>query len=86
MEFDSVRDDLLVAGVAAACAVGLTLSLVVVGGVAVPLPLRTAPLAVYFAYLFSRKGGPYGSVDTPRNWAVLTVLVTIGAAGYAILA
>ena len=84
MELDSVRDDLLVAGVAAGCAVALTVTLVVVAHVAVPVWLRAAPIVVYFAYLFSRKGGPYGSFDTPRNWAALTVAVTLLAAALAV--
>ena len=85
MRYDSVREDLLVAGVAAACAVGLTAALVVLVGVAVPFWLRAAPLLVYAVYLFTRKGGPYGRFDTPRNWAALTVVVTLVAAAVAVL-
>jgi len=36
-----------------------------------------APLAVYAVYLFSRKGGPYGALDEPRNWAVAAALVGV---------
>ncbi|WP_435130219.1 hypothetical protein [Halobaculum sp. D14] len=84
MDFDSARDDLLVAGVAAACALALTFGVDVLAGVTVPTLFRAAPLGVYFLYLFSRKGGPYGPLDTTRNWVVLTVAVTVAAAAYVV--
>ncbi|QLG26951.1 hypothetical protein HUG10_05080 [Halorarum halophilum] len=86
MALESVRDDLLVAGVAAACAVTLTLSLELLANVSVSVWLHSTPLAVYFAYLFSRKGGPYGPLDTAQNWAVLAVAVTVVAGAYALFA
>lgn len=85
MALESVRDDLLVAGVAAVCAVTLTLSLELLVDVSVSVWLKSTPLAVYFAYLFSRKGGPYGPLDTAHNWAVLAVAVTVVAGAYALL-
>ncbi|MFC7137086.1 hypothetical protein [Halobaculum litoreum] len=83
MDLDDAREDLTVAGAAAAGALVLTVGVDLLVGIAVSTPLRLAPLVVYFAYLFSRKGGPYGAVDTARNWIVLVVLVTLAAAAYA---
>ncbi|QLG62403.1 hypothetical protein [Halorarum salinum] len=85
MDLDSVREDLLVAGVAAGGAVGLTLALELLADVSVPFWLEAAPLGVYFAYLFTRKGGPYGPYDTVRNWALLAAMVALAAAAYALL-
>jgi hypothetical protein len=84
MDLSDARQDLGVAAAAALGAVALTVGLDLLGGVAVSTPARVAPLVVYFAYLFTRKGGPYGSLDTPRNWTVLVVVVTVAAGGYAI--
>ncbi|OYR80336.1 hypothetical protein DJ71_15095 [Halorubrum sp. E3] len=47
----------------------------VAGVVEVSTVPTLAPLLVYAGYLFSRKGGPYGSLDRPRNWAATAVLV-----------
>ncbi|SHH26824.1 hypothetical protein [Halobaculum gomorrense] len=84
MDLSDAREDLLVAAAAALGAVGLTVVLDLLAGVPVSTPVRVAPLAVYFAYLFTRKGGPYGSFDTPRNWTAFVVVVTVAAAGYAV--
>lgn len=84
MDLSDARQDLGVAAAAALGAVALTVGLDLLGGVAVPTPARVAPLVVYFAYVFTRKGGPYSSFDTPRNWTVLVVVVTVAAGGYAI--
>jgi ABC-type branched-subunit amino acid transport system permease subunit len=74
MEIERAREDLVVAASAGATTVALAL----LSGGAGLLDLSTvptlAPLAVYAAYLFSRKGGPYGSLDRPRNWAAVAVL------------
>lgn len=85
MAFESARDDLLVAGVAAVCAVTLTLSLELLANVTASVWLRSTPLAVYFVYLFSRKGGPYSPLDTAQNWAIFAVVVTLIAGAYALL-
>ncbi|WP_435064923.1 hypothetical protein [Halobaculum sp. EA56] len=84
MDLSDAREDLAVAGAAALGAVALTVGLDLLAGVPVPLAARVAPLVVYFAYLFTRKGGPYGSFDTPRNWTVLVVVVTLAAGAYAV--
>ncbi|WP_313695310.1 hypothetical protein [Halorarum halobium] len=84
MDLESVREDLLVAGAAAGSAVAMTLVLELGANVAVSFPLRASPLVVYFAYLFTRKGGPYGSFDTARNWAVLALVVAVAAGAYAL--
>ncbi|GAA0220065.1 hypothetical protein [Halobaculum roseum] len=84
MDLSDAREDLAVAGAAALGAVVLTVGLDLLGGVAVSTPARVAPLVVYFAYLFTRKGGPYASFDTPRNWTALVVAVTVAAGAYAV--
>lgn len=84
MEIQRAREDLTVAGAAAgmtvALAVGSRLGLLTdIGALATLLPVY-----VYFAYLFSRKGGPYGRWDTARNWAIAAIgvgLVALVAAG-----
>ena len=85
MELDRARDDLLVAVTAAAVTVAVALA-----GRFVPVlspgTLPTlAPVGVYFAYVFTRKGGPYGSLDTARNWALLAVIVGLGLLAYGAL-
>jgi hypothetical protein len=74
-----VSGDLAVAAVAAVCTVGLALVLEAVLGADTSLFVKIAPLYVYFAYLFTRKGGPYTAYDTPLTWSVLTVVVTVAA-------
>jgi len=69
-------DDLRVAAVAAACTVGLTLALQYGLGREVSLVWRLLPLGPYFLSLFTKRL-PLGEIDTPRNWSLLTVAVTI---------
>ncbi|WP_200530556.1 hypothetical protein [Halorubrum sp. LN27] len=77
MEIERARSDLVVA----ASAGGTTIALALLSGVAGVVEVSTlptlAPLVVYAGYLFSRKGGPYGSLDRPRNWAAVAVLVGV---------
>ncbi len=77
MEIERAREDVIVAGAGAVTTV--LLAVLSSTGVVGPIgPLATlAPVFVYFAYLFSRKGGPYGSWDVARNWAALAVLVGV---------
>lgn len=74
MEIERAREDALVA----AGAGGTTIAIALLSGVAGVVDVATlptlVPLAVYAAYLFSQKGGPYGSLDTPRNWAIAAVV------------
>jgi len=75
MEIERARDDVVVAATAGGTTVILALLSGVAGVVDIPTVPALAPLVVYGAYLFSRKGGPYGSLDRPRNWAAAAVLV-----------
>jgi len=75
MEIERARDDVVVAATAGGTTVALALLSGVAGVVDIPTVPALAPLVVYAAYLFSRKGGPYGSLDRPRNWAATAVLV-----------
>ncbi|RAW44852.1 hypothetical protein DQW50_11830 [Halorubrum sp. 48-1-W] len=77
MEIERAREDVLVATSAAVTTVLVAVISSLVSGVAVGTLPALAPLAVYFVYLFTRKGGPYGSLDTPRNWAALAVAVGV---------
>ena len=77
MDLDRAREDLLVAGVAAGCAVALTLGFEYGLAVSMPLQYRLTPLLVYVLYVFTRKGGPYGRYDTPETWAALAILVSV---------
>ena len=77
MEFERARDDLLVAASAGATTVAVALLSGVAGVVEVGTLPTLAPIAVYAAYLFSRKGGPYGPLDEPRNWAIAAALVGV---------
>ncbi|SFR44424.1 MULTISPECIES: hypothetical protein [Halorubrum] len=70
MEIERAREDALVAGVAGVTTIAIALLSSFTGVVSVATLPTLAPLAVYAVYLFSRKGGPYGTVDTARNWAV----------------
>jgi hypothetical protein len=85
MDIDSAKEDLLVAGGAAGTAVVVTVITEILLDANASLLLRAVPLYVYFLYVFTRKGGPYGSIDTPRNWAVLTVLSGIGVLAYVLV-
>ena len=58
MEIERAREDLVVAASAGATTIALALLSGVVGLVDVSTVPTLAPLAVYAAYLFSRKGGP----------------------------
>jgi len=75
MEIERARDDIVVA----ASAGGTTIAIALLSGVAGVVDVSTlptlAPLVVYAGYLFSRKGGPYGSLDRPRNWAMAAAIV-----------
>jgi hypothetical protein len=77
MEIERAREDLVVAASAGAT----TIAIAVLSGVAGVVDVGTlpplAPLVVYAVYLFSRKGGPYGPLDEPRNWAIAAVLVGV---------
>lgn len=86
MELERAREDVLVAASAGATTIALALLSGVVDVINLaPLP-TLAPLAVYAAYLFSRKGGPYGSIDHPRNWAIAAVVVGIIVLGVTMVA
>lgn len=77
MELERARDDLVVAASAGATTVAVALLSGVAGVVEVGTLPTLAPIAVYAAYLFSRKGGPYGPLDEPRNWAIAAALVGV---------
>ncbi|QWC19978.1 hypothetical protein [Halorubrum sp. 2020YC2] len=81
MEIERAREDALVAAVAGATTVALALLSSFTGVVSVATLPTLAPLAVYALYLFSRKGGPYGAVDTARNWAVAAVVAGVVVIG-----
>lgn len=70
MEIERAREDALVAAAAGGTTVAIALLSGVAGVVGVATLPTLVPLAVYAVYLFSRKGGPYGSVDTAGNWAL----------------
>jgi len=74
MEIERARGDLLVAASAGGATIVLAIVSSVVGSVAIGRLPTLVPLGVYLAYLFSRKGGPYGAGDTPRNWAAAAIL------------
>lgn len=84
MEIERARDDAVVAASAAGATIAIALLSGVAGVVEIATPPRVAPIAVYAVYLFSRKGGPYGSLDRPRNWALASILtgvvVVVGSA------
>jgi hypothetical protein len=77
MEIERARDDLVVAASAGAATIAVALLSGVVGVVEVGTLPTLAPLAVYAVYLFSRKGGPYGTLDEPRNWGIAAVLTGV---------
>ncbi|WP_418280318.1 hypothetical protein [Halorubrum sp. DTA98] len=78
MEIHRAREDVLVAGAAAGTTVAIAL-LSGFGLVATVGSLATlAPLFVYFVYRFTRKGGPYGTWDVPRNWMLASLIVGVG--------
>ncbi|MFD1571539.1 hypothetical protein [Halorubrum laminariae] len=75
MELERAREDVVVAASAGATTIALALFSGVAGVVDLATLPTLAPLAVYAAYLFSRKGGPYGSIDRPRTWAIAAAAV-----------
>lgn len=77
MEIERAREDLVVAASAGATTIAIAVLSSVVGVVSVGTLPTLAPLAVYAVYLFSRKGGPYGSLDEPRNWALAALLTGV---------
>jgi hypothetical protein len=77
MEIERARDDLVVAASAGGTTIAVALLSGVAGVVDVPTLPTLAPLVVYAIYPFSRKGGPYGSLDRLRNWASAAVLVGV---------
>ncbi|EMA59874.1 hypothetical protein [Halorubrum kocurii] len=77
MEIERARDDLIVAASAGGATIAIALLSGVAGVADVPTLPALAPLVVYAGYLFSRKGGPYGPLDRPRNWAAVAVLVGV---------
>ena len=74
MEIERAREDAVVAAGAGGTTIGIALLSGVAGVVHVDTLPTLVPLAVYAVYLFSRKGGPYGAVDTARNWALAAVI------------
>ena len=78
-------EDVMVATAAAISTVVLTLTLEFAFDGSLTTLERLAPLSVYFAYLFSRRGAPRGPFDTPRNWVVLTAVVTTGIGVWAVV-
>ena len=74
-------DDLRVAVVAAACTIGLSLGLRYGLGREIAFVWRLLPLGPYFLSLFTKRL-QLGGLDTPRNWSLLTVAVTLGAFVY----
>ena len=77
MEIERAREDALVAAVAGAATVAVALLSSFTAVVSVATLPTLAPLAVYALYLFTRKGGPYGPRDDPRNWAVAAAVVGV---------
>ncbi|WP_128904415.1 hypothetical protein [Halorubrum amylolyticum] len=77
MEIERARDDLLVAASAGATTIAVAVLSSVTTVVDVATLPTLAPIAVYAVYLFSRKGGPYGPRDDPRNWAVAAAVVGV---------
>ena len=74
MDLDAVRKDAAVAGAAAASAVAVSMLLRFVFDADASFLLRLSPIAVYFVYLFAHTKLP-ASVDTTRNWILLTAVV-----------
>ena len=68
MEIERAREDLLVAASAGVTTVAIAVLSSVTDAVSVGTLATLAPLAVYAVYLFSRKGGPYGSPCSSPLW------------------
>lgn len=77
----AAAEDLRVAAVAAACTVALTVALRYGLGREVPFVWRLVPLVPYFLSLFAGRVAPE-DLDTPRNWSLLTLAVTLVAFAY----
>jgi hypothetical protein len=77
----AATDDLRVAAVAAVCTVALTLGLRYGLGREIAALPRLLPLGPYFLSLFTSRLD-LGGLDTPRNWSLVTVAVTLAAFGY----
>lgn len=77
MEIERARDDLVVAASAGSATIVIALLSGVAGVLNVSTLPTLAPARRLRGYLFSRKGGPYGSLDRPRNWATAAVLVGV---------
>ena len=73
MDLESAREDMVVAVAAAGTAIAVTAVTELALGLDTPLVVRAVPLFVYLFYRLTRKGGPYGSLDTPATWAALAV-------------
>lgn len=77
MGIERARSEVVVAAGAGGTTVAIAVISSVIAGVSVDAFPSVAPLLVYAAYMFSRKGGPYGSWDRPRNWAAAAVVVGV---------
>ena len=77
-------DDTKVALVAAACVIVFTLATTYApyGLRAASVAVRMAPLVPYFVYLFTRRADLPPALDSPRNWSLLTVAVTLALLAY----
>ncbi|ERH11788.1 MAG: hypothetical protein J07HB67_00799 [halophilic archaeon J07HB67] len=85
MDLESAREDTVVAVAAAGTAVAATVLTELVLGLETPLVVRAVPLVVYLSYRLSRKGGPYGSWDTPSAWAVVAVASGVATVAFAVV-
>jgi hypothetical protein len=81
---EDVRDDLVVAGVAAAATVALTLATELVLAVEVGPVRRMAPLGVYLCYLLFGRGETGSPVERPLPWAGLSVLAAVAVVALAL--
>lgn len=72
-----VPDDVIVAAVASGCTVGLHLVLSTLLDVESSVFVRLAPLAVYFLYTFVHHASDEFALDTPRNWSLLTLGISV---------
>jgi hypothetical protein len=82
---EGTLDDVIVAAVASTCVVTLHLFLSRVAAGSGILA-RLAPLAVYFLYTVVHHGEVDSPLDTPRNWSLLAVGLTVVIAAFYSLA
>ena len=75
-------DDAVVAAVAAGCTVAFTLFAAYALAADVGVAVRMVPLVPYFVYLFTRRVDLPPSLDSSRNWSLLTVAVTLALTAY----